>query len=139
MMEFSREYHWEVLYRLRRICTSHIRGYQLTLIKEKTKFSSYIYKEIQMGSGAKSYSIWRRASYNIWGNAKIFSPYMRRSLVIYDFAHDPSEFPNTVGVSIMAHFAEKYCSEESKFLRTQRSYKVAVAFVFFVFVFSRHM
>ncbi len=26
-----------------------------TLIKKKTKFSSYMYKEIQMGSGAESY------------------------------------------------------------------------------------
>jgi hypothetical protein len=25
---------------------------------------------------------------------KIFSPYLRRSLVMYDFAPDPSEFPN---------------------------------------------
>ena len=30
----------------------------------------------------------------IWGKTQIFSPYMRRSLVIYDFAPDPSEFPN---------------------------------------------
>ncbi len=29
----------------------------------------------------------------IWGNAQIFSPNIRRSLVIYDFAPDPSEFP----------------------------------------------
>ncbi len=34
---------------------------------------------------------------NIWGNAQIFSPYMRRSLVIYDFAPDPSKFPNIRG------------------------------------------
>jgi hypothetical protein len=26
----------------------------------------------------------------------MFSPYVRRSLVIYDFAPDPSKFPNTV-------------------------------------------
>jgi hypothetical protein len=44
----------------------------------------------------------------------------------------------TVGSSDMAHFADKYCSEDSKFLRTQRSLKVAVAFIFFVFVFARH-
>ncbi len=36
-----------------------------------------------MGSGAKSYM---RKGANI-------SPYMRRPLVIYDFAPDPSEFP----------------------------------------------
>ncbi len=41
-----------------------------------------------MGFGAKSWLP------NICGNAQIFSPYMRRSLVIYDFALDPSEFPN---------------------------------------------
>jgi len=28
---------------------------------------------------------------------------------------------NTVGASIMTHFADKYCSVDSKFLRTQRS------------------
>jgi hypothetical protein len=49
-----------------------------------------IYKEIQMGSGAKSYE---EGLPNIRGNAQIFSPYMRRSLVIYDLAPDPSEFP----------------------------------------------
>ncbi len=47
-----------------------------------------IYKKIQMGLGAKSWLT------NKWGNAQIFSPYMRRSLVIYDFALDPSEFPH---------------------------------------------
>jgi hypothetical protein len=41
-----------------------------------------------MGSGAKSYM---RKGFLIY---KIFSPYMRRSLVIFDFAPDPSEFPN---------------------------------------------
>jgi hypothetical protein len=46
-----------------------------------------------MGSGTKSY---KEGLPNISGNAQIFSPYMRRSLVIYvyDFAPDPSEFPN---------------------------------------------
>jgi hypothetical protein len=47
-----------------------------------------LYREIQMGSGAKSYM---RKGFLIY---KIFSPYMRRSLVIFDFAPDPSEFPN---------------------------------------------
>jgi hypothetical protein len=47
-----------------------------------------------MGSGAKSYM---RNPSNIWGNAQIFSPYMSGSLVIYDFAPDPSEFPNIWG------------------------------------------
>ncbi len=49
-----------------------------------------MYKEIQMGSGAKSYM--RKGDPNIWGNAQIFSPYMRRPLVIYDFTPGPSDF-----------------------------------------------
>ncbi len=44
-----------------------------------------------MGSGAKSYM---RKGFLIYEEAQIFSPYMRRSLVIYDFAPDHSEFPN---------------------------------------------
>ncbi len=55
-----------------------------------------MYKEIQMGSGAKS-KIYEEGLPTIWGNAQIFSPYMRMSLVIYDFAPDPSEFPNIWG------------------------------------------
>ncbi len=51
--------------------------------REGTKFSFYTEK-----SGAKSYM---RKGFLIY---KIFSPYMRRSLVIFDFALDPSEFPN---------------------------------------------
>ncbi len=43
-----------------------------------------------MGSGAKSYM---RKGFLVWGNAQIFSPYLRRSLVICDFAPTPSEFP----------------------------------------------
>jgi hypothetical protein len=53
-----------------------------------------IYKEIQMGSG-ESY-IWGRAS-QYRRICKNISPYMRRSLVIYDFAPEPSEFPNIWG------------------------------------------
>ncbi len=34
---------------------------------------------------------------NTWVNAQIFSPYMRRLLVIYEFAPDPPEFPNIWG------------------------------------------
>jgi hypothetical protein len=52
-----------------------------------------IYTEIQMGSGAKAYTVWGRTSLYM-RKCKIFSPYMRRSLVIYNFAPDPSEFPN---------------------------------------------
>ena len=44
----------------------------------------------------------------------------------------------TVGGYYIAHFADKYCSEVSKFLWTQMSQKVAVAFIFVVFVFARH-
>jgi hypothetical protein len=44
-----------------------------------------------MESGAKSYEEGLRKTR---GNAHIFSPFMRRLLVIYDFAPDPSEFPN---------------------------------------------
>ncbi len=44
-----------------------------------------VYKEIQMGSGAKSYM---RKGFLIFGNAANFSPW--RPLVIYDFAPDPS-------------------------------------------------
>jgi hypothetical protein len=47
-----------------------------------------------MGSGAK---LFMRKGFLIYEDmhiAQIFSPYMRRSLVIYDFAPDPSEFPN---------------------------------------------
>jgi hypothetical protein len=50
-----------------------------------------IHREIQMGSGAKSYE---EGLPSICGNAQIFSPYMRRSLVIFDSEPDPSEFPN---------------------------------------------
>ncbi len=51
-----------------------------------------------MGSGAKSYMysmrkgfliLYKRRSANV-------SPFMRRPLVMYDFAPDPSEFPYTV-------------------------------------------
>jgi hypothetical protein len=59
-----------------------------TLIKKKKK-SSYIRK-----------FRWDRVQSHIWGRASLFmrkcadiSPYMRRPLVIYDFAPDPSEFP----------------------------------------------
>ncbi len=46
-----------------------------------------------MGSGAKPSM---RKDFLIYEeiHTQIFSPYMRRSLIIYDFAPDPSEFPN---------------------------------------------
>jgi hypothetical protein len=43
-----------------------------------------------MGSGAKSYM---RKGLLIYEEFANLSPYMRRPLVIYDFAPDPSEFP----------------------------------------------
>jgi hypothetical protein len=55
------------------------------------KKNLFIYKENKMGSGAKSYMRKGFLIY-VWGNAQIFSPYLRRSLVIYDFAPNPSEF-----------------------------------------------
>jgi hypothetical protein len=50
-----------------------------------------IYKEIQIGSGAKSSM--RKGFLKLYEYMKKcanFSPYMRRPLVIYDFAPDPS-------------------------------------------------
>ncbi len=58
------------------------------LMKNKIKFSSYTYKEIQMGAVAKSYM---RKGFLI--NEEMCKylviQYMRRSLVIYDFATAP--------------------------------------------------
>ncbi len=52
-----------------------------TLIKKKTKYSSYIRK---FKRDRVQGHIWGRAP-NIWGNAQIFSPYMRRSCHIWLF------------------------------------------------------
>jgi hypothetical protein len=62
------------------------------LIKKENKIF-LIYKEIQMGSGAKSYM---RKGFLIYEERHkyVHHTYMRRSLVIYDFAPDPSKFPN---------------------------------------------
>jgi hypothetical protein len=59
-----------------------------TLIKRKTKLSSYI-RKFRVGSGAKSYM---RKGFLIYEEMRKFSQ-MRRQLVIYDFAPDPSYFP----------------------------------------------
>jgi hypothetical protein len=64
-----------------------------------------MYKEIQMGSGEKSYM---RKGFLIYEDMrkctkKIFSSYMRRSLVIYDFGPDVSEFPNISFLSVCLH------------------------------------
>jgi hypothetical protein len=53
------------------------------LIKKEKKF--LIYKEIQMGSGAKSYM---RKGFLIYEEMRKYLV-MRRPLVIYDFAPDP--------------------------------------------------
>jgi hypothetical protein len=58
------------------------------LIKKENKIF-LIFKEIQMGSGAKSFMRKGALIYK-----ETFSPYMRRSLVKYDFAPDPSKCPN---------------------------------------------
>ncbi len=48
-----------------------------------------------MGSGAKSY---KRKGFLIYEEMrKYLTIYKRRSLVIYDFAPDPSEFPYILG------------------------------------------
>jgi hypothetical protein len=49
-----------------------------------------IYKEIQSGAVEKSYL---RKGFLIYEEMRKISPYMRRPLVIYDFATAPSEFP----------------------------------------------
>ncbi len=60
--------------------------------KKETKFSTYTVEGNSDGIGCKV--IYEEGLPNIRGNAQIFSPYMRSSLVTYDFAPDPSEFPN---------------------------------------------
>jgi hypothetical protein len=57
-------------------------------MKKKTYF--FIYKEIQTGSGAKSYM---RKSFLIYQEMPNISTYMRRPSFIFDFAPDPSGFP----------------------------------------------
>jgi hypothetical protein len=52
----------------------------------KIKFSSYTYKEIQSGAVAKSYM---RKGFLIYEEMRNISLYMRRPLVIYDFATAP--------------------------------------------------
>ncbi len=59
---------------------------------KKENKSFLIYREIQKVSGAESYM---RKNFLIYEEMhKYFHPYMRRSLVICDFAPNPSEFPN---------------------------------------------
>ncbi len=54
---------------------------------KKDKKIFLLYKEIQMGSVAKSYM---RKDFLIYEeNAQIFPPYMKRTVVIYDFATAP--------------------------------------------------
>ncbi len=60
--------------------------------KKETKFSLYIGK-FRWDRGSKSYM--RKGSWYMRKCTNMFT--MRRSLVIYDFAPDPSEFPNIWG------------------------------------------
>jgi hypothetical protein len=83
---------FEIFYFSRRFCvfgyyarSFQVSGLMYTDKKENKIF--LIYKEIQMGSGAKSYM---RKSFLIYEEMWNFSPYMRRPLVIYDFAPYPS-------------------------------------------------
>jgi hypothetical protein len=70
-----------LLFALQRACTAHY-----TDKKENKIF--LIYKEIQMGSDAKSNM---RKGFLIYKEMRIFSPYIRRPFAP-DFAPDPSEF-----------------------------------------------
>jgi hypothetical protein len=54
------------------------------LIKKKIKLSSY--KEIQSGAVAKSYI---RKGFQIYEEIRKYFPYMRRPVVIYEFATAP--------------------------------------------------
>jgi hypothetical protein len=58
--------------------------YVSTLIKKKIKFSSY--REIQSGVVAKSYM---RKGFLYMRKCANISPYMRRPLIMYDFATAP--------------------------------------------------
>jgi hypothetical protein len=65
----------------------HVRWSILYTDKKENKIF-FIYREIQMGSGAKSYT---RKGYLIYCMRKctnIFTIHMRRSVIIYDFAPD---------------------------------------------------
>jgi hypothetical protein len=57
----------------------------LCIDKKENQFFPH-YKEIQSGAVAKSYMRKGFPIYEEWGN---ISPYMRRPLVIYDFATAP--------------------------------------------------
>ncbi len=71
---------------------SHLDGY--TLIKKKRKFSSYIrtFRRERLQS-----HIWGRVSYNIWGNAQIFSHIWRGRYSEMILQPLPSEFPYVWG------------------------------------------
>jgi hypothetical protein len=72
----------------------HCKNWSLLLYvtrKKENKIFLIYKKKIQMASGAKSYM---RKGFLIYEEMHNISPYMRRALVIYDFAPDPSEFPN---------------------------------------------
>ena len=84
-----------------------------TLIKKKNNFFP-IYKEIKSGAVAKSYM---RKGFPIYEEMRKFLPYMRRPLIIYDFAPDPSEcsyiFEENFIFFFISETAITLCGEEN--------------------------
>jgi hypothetical protein len=80
------------------LCTGAVPFYVGLYTDKKENKIFLIYKEIQMGSGAKSYM--RNGFLILYEEMHkyFYHTYMRRSLVIYDFAPDPSEFPIICGI-----------------------------------------
>jgi hypothetical protein len=91
------------------------------IIKRKQNFP-----HIQGNSdGIRCKVIYEEGVPNIWGNAQIFSPFMRRSLVIYDFAPDPSKFPNVWG---KFYFLFHQCSLNSHCMRRKKPCTVNIVY-----------
>ncbi len=61
-----------------------------------------------MGAVTKAYK--RKGFLIIWGNAQIFSLYMRKSLVVYDFAPDLSKSPNIWGKFLFSFLSVWLCN-----------------------------
>ncbi len=75
------------------ICFDHMCDYGGSH-KRKQNFPHIRIGKFRWEDGIGCKVIYEEGLPNIWGNAHILSPYMRRSLVIYP---DPSEFPNIWG------------------------------------------
>jgi hypothetical protein len=89
-------------------------------------------KEIQMGSDGKSYV---RKGFLIYEEMpKYFLLFMRRSLVIYDFAPDPSEFPNIWGKFYFIFYQCTLHIIEIYWTVTRRSLAVCRTVKFFAFL-----